>query len=1082
MRLIFKIFLISFFGIQSINSQSIGIGENIFPPSPEASALSEYAKIPVNEYTGIANINLPLLELKGKDINIPISLSYHSAGNKVNEVSSAVGLGWTLNTGGVITRVVRSLPDDLPQGYVESGLILNNVSSLEDITNGSLSGYALGIVDSEPDIYYFNILGASGRFTIDAQGEVIMTPEQDFKMLPPFGPRSVNDYWTVIDKNGNAYKLGITENEREQSEIINFANIELPEEERQYDVAWYLSEIETPTGENFTYEYKKGTDITYKNIIEEYNSFGPDLTGYMKIENERVVMNPLTPQKINSRFGYVTLTNVNDREDLSGANRITELKLYNHRDDLIKTIILNQSYFNSKENCIDQECKRLKLESIDEEYEFEKSIEKYRFEYNTTELPKRNSPEIDHWGYYNGNGLTDFIPRNDPLNINAYRSPNENTTKANILTEISYATGGFTKFNYSLNTYRSGTSNMSTGGLRISSIEDNDNNESPIITVYKYIKEGTNISSGIEYNKPIYTQNRTIVNTIFLPDGHTLPQFLSGENTRSSSLNELLDLNGSNVGYEEVIKEYADGSKEISKYKNLNSNPDERLSDNYFEFAFQDKPLNTKEGSILSVLDPYESPFAPPSQERAHQRGLLSERIVKDVNGNKTYQLNNTYEEKTHANIRYTIGYRIYVTYRFPGYVYDPFSGTSLISHNGYRLNIGKYTETNGSYQLVKSEEKTFDENQENAIITNYKYSVLKPTMLKEQEVTLSNGDIARTTFTYPFESGITINNVLDQKNQINNYIQKRDYLNGEQLNFEEQIFGYNTSGYINNGGTPLPKQTNFKKKDLNTYTNLVIDRYDIHGNILEYHGNDNVPISILWGYGNRYPVARVVNATYDQITNSVIGLNMASINETNIGPKISASGMRNEIHKIRSHFTMSNAQVTTYTYNAIIGVTSITDARNYTMYYEYDDFNRLQYIRDDNRHLINENQYRYVRQNNGNGSSPNQLIVNVNYGSSSNSHQEFIATASGGNGNFTYRWFRGIGTSSSDFESSSSGSLPTFRLSVSCNTRKWMKLVTTSNGLTSTRIIQSNNRPCSGTGGDGNGGGTGNDDQENQQ
>lgn len=45
-------------------------------------------------------------------VNLPISLSYHGSGFKVSEVSSSVGLGWTLNAGGIITRSVRVRPDD----------------------------------------------------------------------------------------------------------------------------------------------------------------------------------------------------------------------------------------------------------------------------------------------------------------------------------------------------------------------------------------------------------------------------------------------------------------------------------------------------------------------------------------------------------------------------------------------------------------------------------------------------------------------------------------------------------------------------------------------------------------------------------------------------------------------------------------------------------------------------------------------------------------------------------------------------------------------------------------------------------
>ena len=158
----------------------------IFPSSPEASAMAEYAKIPVDLYTGLASINLPLMELKGRSVGLLVTVSYHSAGNKVNEISSSVGLGWTLNAGGVITRMVRGKPDDHEDGYVgdnQRGLDVDyDFNQLKPYFNT----FSSNTWDAQPDIYFFNFMGKSGRFVLNASGEVVMTPEQDFKILPDF--------------------------------------------------------------------------------------------------------------------------------------------------------------------------------------------------------------------------------------------------------------------------------------------------------------------------------------------------------------------------------------------------------------------------------------------------------------------------------------------------------------------------------------------------------------------------------------------------------------------------------------------------------------------------------------------------------------------------------------------------------------------------------------------------------------------------------------------------------------------------------------------------------------------------------
>ena len=49
-------------------------------PAPTAAALGKYGETPVSNYTGIPQIAIPLYELKGKVLNVPISLSYNAGG------------------------------------------------------------------------------------------------------------------------------------------------------------------------------------------------------------------------------------------------------------------------------------------------------------------------------------------------------------------------------------------------------------------------------------------------------------------------------------------------------------------------------------------------------------------------------------------------------------------------------------------------------------------------------------------------------------------------------------------------------------------------------------------------------------------------------------------------------------------------------------------------------------------------------------------------------------------------------------------------------------------------------------------
>src|SRR6187402_2739427 len=80
--------------------------------SPTAASLGKYGDIPVGYHTGVPDISIPLYTVTAGSLKLPIGLSYHASGLKVQEPSSWVGAGWTLNAGGAITRTVVGAPDD----------------------------------------------------------------------------------------------------------------------------------------------------------------------------------------------------------------------------------------------------------------------------------------------------------------------------------------------------------------------------------------------------------------------------------------------------------------------------------------------------------------------------------------------------------------------------------------------------------------------------------------------------------------------------------------------------------------------------------------------------------------------------------------------------------------------------------------------------------------------------------------------------------------------------------------------------------------------------------------------------------
>lgn len=154
---------------------------SIIPPSPTAAALGKYADVPVSLSTGIPQISVPIYTVQSNGLQVPISLSYHAGGIKVEEIASYVGLGWSLLAGGMISRTVIGKPDEQPNvGYLNTHALLpaDHLLSnyVEDEFNMMVNIAYWNTLDSEPDEFYYNFNGHSGKFVlsgIDDDGFVI---------------------------------------------------------------------------------------------------------------------------------------------------------------------------------------------------------------------------------------------------------------------------------------------------------------------------------------------------------------------------------------------------------------------------------------------------------------------------------------------------------------------------------------------------------------------------------------------------------------------------------------------------------------------------------------------------------------------------------------------------------------------------------------------------------------------------------------------------------------------------------------------------------------------------------------------
>ncbi len=487
----------------------------IIPPSPNAAAFQKYGSIPVSAYTGIPNINIPLYQIVSGDISVPISLSYHASGIKVSEESSRVGLGWVLNAGGVVTRSVIGADDFLasPNSYMDnsthtqpdivSGLGADkgsaftiqygcavNIAGFPDISNYLTTAPTY---DFQPDQFYFNFLNHSGKFILKSSGAAIVDKQE--KINIQFSD-AIGTSCTITTADGTVYLF---------SQYETYTDFTAPGSPLAVKSAWYLTSINSPTGNTVTFQYS--TSSNYINSIGGYSETqNPTLTYHVPSNicnttspsvsttgtNGAPVLGKLYTNvylsKVIFRSGEVDINYADDRTDVQNDRRITGIQIYSYSSTgsavLIKTWNFYQSYFSGSGDQdynlgvpVNYVTQRMRLDSVKELNPAGNAIPPYQFTYNNSadqpsNLPAKTSFARDHWGYYNGKVsnyslVPTYFPTqsSDPVVFAVgTMGDNRNTDPAYsslfLLNQITYPTGGNTQFQLESNDFDINKSNV----------------------------------------------------------------------------------------------------------------------------------------------------------------------------------------------------------------------------------------------------------------------------------------------------------------------------------------------------------------------------------------------------------------------------------------------------------------------------------------------------------------------------------------------------------------------------------------------------------------------------------------------
>ncbi|PXZ42711.1 MULTISPECIES: hypothetical protein [Sanguibacteroides] len=248
--------LIIFLGIPGISP-----AQN-FEPGEQAQGYLNMKNVSVDYATGTFHYSIPLYTLRSGDFLLPVSLDYNAKGVKIDDKPGQTGYNWTLNTGGIVTRVVRGgIADEDDLGYARAESEADAVVVENDIDRVNKRQR-----DGESDIFTAVFSGNKVNFMIkmDANNRIHAVPLErtniHIECSTSIAGKFING-WTITDEGGNRYYFYY-------SELIKNMNSEAAISSngirnKMYLSSWYLTRIEPLNGEPITFNYSGRVETEY---------------------------------------------------------------------------------------------------------------------------------------------------------------------------------------------------------------------------------------------------------------------------------------------------------------------------------------------------------------------------------------------------------------------------------------------------------------------------------------------------------------------------------------------------------------------------------------------------------------------------------------------------------------------------------------------------------------------------------------------------------------------------------------------------------------------------------------------------
>ncbi|MBO9694554.1 hypothetical protein, partial [Chryseobacterium sp.] len=917
-------------------------------PIPTLSYLSTYIDTPIDISTGTPKIDVPVFDLptRNKNVNISLGMSYHIKNSARFQKSSDVGLGWSLmNVNNAISKVTIGALD-------------------EKTANNPLTNMDLFQFD---DVFYFNAFGMSGKFVFIKSGSTITVKNLGTSKEKIEFTNSTNKFYDILDfkitdEYGNQYFFN-----KKVLAIENYYH-------EVHPGAYYLTKVlDAQNQELVTIEYAEYPYSEYQLAMMDYK-----------------------PKKIISKdYGVINIEYdyfpenryMSNTTNMADCYRVKKVELKDTQNRLVQQLDLEYGGFAYYKyefgNTVTYNTTT--LDKITKKNSQGNEIESRSFVYNTTGTDRNYGPS-PNFGF-------DVCP-NDPEPVREWID-NPKYSAIGSLSKMILPTKGYVKFNFESNQFEMPSWMSGTGYI--------SGKESYYFKPITSFSFDTKINNTYAFNitptgNPQYNYRalvfcfqvngydpnplldpEAIPNITFFVDGQTvmqtadgygriyMPEVLEGQHTitisgNTTGVGSLSVSEGTEAEYpQSYVSKYGVRIKSIE----------------YFDTEISVKPSNSKTYYYEKFSD-INGSSGVPSLFNSFKK---SSDFITMYGG---YELNRNIIYKNVKEVDRDGGY---TKYTFLGM--DDINPSMI---NSYPDNLDYMEDINNRGLLKKKE--MFDSANQIVASESHEYTTqtlsATPIMveqpggyLKLNPIYVRNHKISNTLY-YPQNRFVTslnetqinkfdfnvdytkettergvyetyysypqtklLNKLLD-KNIYKYLLEKKETFNGKTLSRVETKYDNATNLFPSSG-------LSYDLQDIPS-TDIVYDQYDSQGNLQQYTTKDGLSTVIIWGYNLTQPIAKIVGAKLSDIQQSLIdSIVTASNTDASATANNDETSFLSALNTFRANTALSAYQITTYTYDPLVGVRSITPPSGIRESYIYDSANRLEKVVDVNGKVLKE-------------------------------------------------------------------------------------------------------------------------------